>query len=353
MKKVLLFSISAIVALSMFSCMEKPTAETETEQATDSLEVIQPVKIMPLELQTIKRTVEVTATMVAQEETYLAPGIAGKIRSIQVDINDNVKKNQLLVQMDKTQLLQTRVQYEGLKKDLARLDTLLNYGSITQQAYDQMLTQVQVTRVMLKSLEENTELRAPYAGVITGKYFNSGELFSPAPNTPAGKAAIVSIVKMDVLKVYINLSERLLPLIKVGQIATIKTEVYPNELFEAKVYRIHPTINAATRTFTVELHLDNPDLKLRPGMYGTVTQEMGDRDALLVPSIAVLKQPGTNNRYVFLHEDGISKKMLVQIGERLDDKLELLSNGLKEGDELIFAGHVNLMEGDKVTVVSE
>ncbi len=353
MKKVLLFSISIIVALSMFSCKEKPNAEAETEQTADTLEIIHPVKVVPLEFQTIKRTAEVTATMVAQEETYLAPGIAGKIRSIKVDVNDKVKKNQLLVQMDKTQLLQSRVQYEGLKKDLARMDTLLNYGSITQQAYDQLLTQVQVSKVMLKSLEENTELRAPYSGVISGKYFNSGELFSPAPNTPVGKAAIVSMVKMDVLKVYINLSERLLPLIKVGQIATIETEVYPNELFEAEIYRIHPTINAGTRTFTVELRLDNPDLKLRPGMYGTVTQELGDRVALLVPSIAVLKQPGTNNRYVFIHENGVSKKVMVQIGERLDDKLELLTDDLNEGDELILAGHVNLMDGDKIEVISE
>ena len=220
---------------------------------------------MPVEITQIKRTAKVTATLVAEQETYLAPGIAGKIRSINVDVNDKVKKGQILINMDKTQLSQTRVQYANLKKDMARMDTLLQYGSITQQAYDQMKTQVNSTYIMLQSLEENTVIKAPYTGVITGKYFNDGELFSPAPNTPVGKAAIVSMVKMDVLKVYINLSERFLPLVKKGQIAIVETEVYPGEIFEAKVFRIYPTINAATRTFTVELRMDNPDLKTQTG----------------------------------------------------------------------------------------
>ena len=173
MKRVLILSISAILALSMFSCMDKPTADSETDQATaDTIELVQPVKTMLVEATTIQRTVKLTASMVAEQETYLAPGIAGKIRAIKVDVNDRVKKDQLLVQMDKTQLSQTKIQYAGLLKDLARMDTLLQHGSITQQAYDQMKTQASTTKVMLASLEENTELRAPYSGIITGKYLS-------------------------------------------------------------------------------------------------------------------------------------------------------------------------------------
>ena len=354
MKRVLIYTISALLALGIYSCNSKPAEETKTAAgSTGQPEDTQPVKAIPVAMKTIQRTVKLTANMMAEEEAYLAPGISGKIRSIEVDVNDRVKKGQTLVKMDRTQLAQTSVQYENLKKDLARLDTLLQYGSVTQQAYDQMKTQFRVTGVMLENLEENTTLKAPFEGVITGKYFNDGELFSPAPNTPAGKAAIVSLVKMDVLKVFVNISETYLPLVKKGQIAMVLTDVYPADTFAAEVYRINPTINPASRTFTVELRMPNKDYRLRPGMYSTVTLELGDRQALLVPAIAVQKQPGTNDRYIFIYKEGVAKRIHVTLGERLDDQLELITNGVKEGDMLIYAGHVNLMDGDRVKLVSE
>ncbi|MCF8224376.1 MAG: efflux RND transporter periplasmic adaptor subunit [Bacteroidales bacterium] len=351
MKKLLSFAIPVIFTAAFVSCNQMGSSENETP-VNDASAIVNPVKTMKVEYNTIQRTVKLSANLEAEEETYLAPGISGIIRSIDVDVNDRVKKGQVLVRMDKSQLSQTRVQYENLKKDLARMDTLIQYGTISQQSYDQMKTQVEVTGVMLENLEENTTLRAPYNAVITGKYFNDGELFSPAPNTPAGKAAIVSLVKMDVLKVFINLSETYLPLVKKSLTAKVRTEVYPKDVSEAKVHRIYPTINAATRTFTVELRMKNPDYLLRPGMYSVVTLELGDRDALLIPAITVQKQPGTNNRYVFIEKNGTANKIQVTLGERLDDKLEILENGVKEGDQLIYAGHVNLMDGDKVKVVN-
>ena len=357
MKKLIILSILTTLALGTFSCMQKPAGDSETNAAAnpaaDSVEHVQPVKTIPIEFKTIKRTVKITASLVAEQETYLAPAIPGKIRSISVDVNDNVNKGQVLVRMDKSQLSQTKLQYANLKKDLARMDTLLQYGSITQQSYDQMKTQVNVTKTALDNLEENTTLKAPYKGFITGKYYNDGEIFAGAPNTQAGKAAIVSLIKMDILKVYINLSESYLPLIKKGQIAVVESDVYPNDNFEATVHTIYPTINAATRTFTVELHMDNPEYKLRPGMYSAVTIEMGDRETLLAPALAVIKQTGTNNRYIFLREGDVARKVKVTLGERVDDMVELISSDVKSGAELIYAGHINLMDGDKIELVEE
>lgn len=353
LRRSIILASSILVIPAMIAC-NGPSGKSAEEAAQPAKEqTVQRVKTIPVTSQVIKRAVEVTASIQAEEETYLAPAISGKIRSIKVDVNDRVGEGEVLVKMDRTQLAQTQVQYENLKKDLARMDTLIRYGSVTQQSYDQMKTQVSVTGVMLENLEENTVLRAPYNGVITGKYYNDGELFSPSPNTPAGKPAILSLVKMDVLKLLINLSESYLPLVKKGQSAVVTTDVYPREPFTAEVYRIYPTINAASRTFTVELRMDNPGYRLRPGMFSTVNLELGDREAMLVPAIAVQKQPGTNNRYIFVHENGTAKRVNVQVGERVDDHLELLTNGVREGDALIYAGHVNLMDGDPVEVVKD
>ena len=149
---------------------------------------------------------------------------------------------------------------------------------------------METTELILKNLEENTLLRAPYSGMITGKYYNDGELFSPTPNTPAGKAALVSMIQVDPVKVMVNLSEKELPLVKEGMMATVTTDVYPGETFTGTVFRIHPTMSAATRTFTVEVKVPNRKEKLTPGMFARVNLKLGKKEALVVPAIAVLQQ---------------------------------------------------------------
>jgi len=352
MKTIKIALLAAIAGATQISCdMQAPGAASGTGDAV--VEKIQPVKVMSLEFRETAVEQRITSTVVAFEETYLSPALQGRIRSVKVEINDHVKKGQLLAEMDRTQLDQTRLQYEQLKTDLARMDTLIKHGSLTQQAYDQMKAQVETTELVLQNLEENTLLRAPHSGVITGKYFNDGELFSPAPNTPVGKAALVSMIQMDPVKVMVNLSEKYLPLVKVGMTATVTTDVYPDKNFNGRVFRIHPTISAATRTFVVEVKVPNKNETLKPGMFARVRLKLGEAEALMVPAIAVMQQTGTNERYVMLHENGAAKKVSVQIVNRHDDMLEISSPGIKGGEQLIYAGQSRLEDGAKVNVVAE
>ncbi|MEN8203060.1 MAG: efflux RND transporter periplasmic adaptor subunit [Bacteroidota bacterium] len=352
MKTIKIVLTAAFIGAALTSCnMQPPGAAAETSTPVE--QKIQPVKVMELAYRTTVVAQNITSTIVAFEETHLSPALQGRIRSVKVEVNDHVKKGQLIVEMDRTQLDQTRLQYEQLKTDLARMDTLLQYGSVTQQSYDQMESQVESTRLILKNLEENTLLRAPYAGVITGKYYNDGELFSPTPNTPAGKAALVSLIQVNPVKVMVNLSEKYLPLVKEGMEVNISTEVYPDEVFSGKVFRIHPTISAATRTFVTEVKAANKDERLHPGMFARVSLKMGEKDALIVPAIAVLQQTGTNERYVMLHENGSAKKVTVQILTRHDDQLEIYSTELKGGEQLIYAGQGKVENGSPVNVVAD
>ncbi len=216
-----------------------------------------------------------------------------------------------------------------------------------------MLSQVETTELILENLEENTLLRAPYSGVITGKYYNDGELFSPTPNTPVGKAALVSMIQVDPVKVMVNLSEKDLPLIKLGMKADVTTDVYPGETFTGTVFRIHPTVSAATRTFTVELKVPNSKDKLIPGMFARVSLKLGEKEALIVPAISVLQQSGTNERYVMLHENGTARRVSVNIVSRQDDQLEIASPEIKGGEQLIIAGQSHLENGAPVKVVAD
>lgn len=352
MKSIRIALLAALAGTMTLSCNMQPPGATGSE-TTEVEERIQPVKVMALEYRETAVEQNITSTVVAFEETYLSPALQGRIRSVKVEVNDHVKKGQLLVEMDRTQLDQTMLQYHTLKTDLARMDTLLQYGSITQQAYDQMKTQVETTELILQNLKENTLLRAPYAGIITGKYFNDGELFSPTPNTPAGKAALVSMIQVDPVKVMVNLSEKYLPLVKEGMEARVTTDVYPGEKFRGKIFRIHPTVSAASRTFAVEIKVPNKGERLHPGMFARVSLKLGEKKALIVPSIAVLQQTGTNERYVILNEKGTARRMNVRIVQRHDDQLEIASPELKGGEQLIYAGQSNLENGAPVKVVVE
>ena len=237
MKTIKIALIALIAGIAFTACdMQPPGAASNTDTASVEVKA-QPVKVMELSMQETAITQNITSTVVAYEETYLSPALSGRIRSVKVEINDHVRKGQLLVELDRTQLDQTQLQYQQLLTDLARMDTLLQYGSITEQAYDQLKSQVETTKLVLENLEENTLLRAPYSGVITGKYYNDGELYSPTPNTPVGKAAVVSMIQVNPVKVMVNLSEKFLPLVKLGMNAEIRTDVYPDEVFKGKVSR--------------------------------------------------------------------------------------------------------------------
>ena len=353
MKTIQIALIILIAGAAFTACnMQPPGAASETETADVELKA-RPVRVMPLNYAETAISQNITSTVAAYEETYLSPALSGRIRSVKVEVNDHVNKGQLLAEMDRTQLDQTQLQYQQLLTDLARMDTLLRYGSITEQAYDQLKAQVETTELVLENLEENTLLRAPYSGVITGKYYNDGELYSPTPNTPAGKAALISMIQVDPVKLLVNLSEKNLPLIREGMKATVTTDVYPELSFQGTVFRIHPTISAATRTFAVEVKVPNRQDKLAPGMFARVSLEMGQKQALIVPSIAVLKQSGTNERYIMLHENGQARRVQVNIVNRYNDQLEIESAELNGGEELIYTGHTELLSGDPVQVVRD
>ncbi len=348
--KYILFTLPLVAGLFIFNACSGPAAD---DTAGTDVSKPEPVKVMTIQYTDMSRSEEVTASIQPFEETQLAPALSGRINKIHVDVNDRVKAGQVLAEMDRTQLSQTRVQYETLKKDLARMDTLLQYGSVTQQAYDQQKSAVEVQKVLLDNLEKNTILRAPYNGLITGRYYNEGEIFSPTPNTAAGKAALFTLMQIERLKVYMNLYEKYLPVVRPGIPTELKTDVYPGETFEGKVFRVYPTVDPVTRTFQIEVHMQNRGNMLRPGMFAKASLKLGTRKALVVPAIAVLQQPGTNERFVFINDNGKAKKVVVTLGERFDDQLEIISPELRGGEELVWAGQKRLEDQTPIEIVKE
>jgi membrane fusion protein, multidrug efflux system len=347
-------SISAILIISLLlsGCGSKSSTDTATASAPSANDVKAaiPVKVMELSKSRISRTIDYTATIIPFEEVNMAPSTPGRIDKIYVEAGDRVKKGDNLFLMDRTQLYQMKLQLANLEKDLNRLDTLLKSGSTKQQQYDQMKVQYDVTKTNVEFMEQNTLLKAPFNGVITGKYFEDGEMYSGAPASPTGKAAVVTLMQINPLKVVVNISEQYYPLIHKGMKAELSADVYEGKNFNGVVYRVAPTINPATRSFSVEIEVPNNNEILKPGMFVRVSMDLGEVETFVVPSNTVMMQEGTNTRFVFLAREGVAERVEVTLGKRFDDKFEILTDKIKTGDKIITDGQARLINGDKIEV---
>jgi membrane fusion protein, multidrug efflux system len=335
--------IFTIILLFMAAC-NTAAVENNKDEAARVL-----VRTSPVEVQTLGTELEFTGIVQPYEEAHIAPAVPARISRILVDVGDKVSKGQLLVVMDNPQLFQAQVQLDNLKKELARLDTLLRAGAVTQQSYDQMNTQYQVAKSSIDNLSSHVQVRSTLDGVVTARYFSEGEMFSGAPSA-MGKPAIVSINQVRPVKVIIGVSERFLPEVYKGMVADVKTDVFRDRVFEGKVNRIFPTIDRATGTFRVEVIIDNRDEALRPGMFGRVSLNLGQHEALLVPSLSVLKQGGSNERFVFVVDGDVARRVTVMPGRKFDDKVEILT-GLTQGQQLVVTGQHNLIQGSLIQIV--
>jgi RND family efflux transporter MFP subunit len=338
--KLLLFAIAG----TLMSC-----GTSQGEQAIKK-EQAEKVSIATVEERVVERAVSYPCTLNPFEENYLAPASPARIEKIYVEIGNTVKQGQIIAQMDRTQLVQAETQMKTIKLDYDRLDTLAKLGSVAPQQFDQIRGQYDVAKSNVEFLKENTQLRAPFSGIIADKYFEDGELYSGAPNSAAGKAAIVRLIQIDNLKALVNVPEQYFPQIAQGMKVEIVSETYPDETFEGTVFRIHPTIDPSAHNFQVEVKIPNGKQKLRPGMYTHVSIGMGQEKAFIVPGGAVLKLQGSNDRYVFIAEGNRAKRVTVLPGKRYDDYVEIVSGEIKAGDKIIVKGQSRISDGAEIEI---
>lgn len=342
-----------VIIVVLAGCSAKPEATVTTDKDSSAVSgrAVIPVKVEQVSKTTIARTIDYTATILPFEEVNMVPSTPGRIDKLYVEIGDRVNKGENLFLMDRTQLLQLKLQLSSLEKDLSRLDTLLKTGSAKQQQYDQLKTQYDVTKSNVDFMEENTLVQAPFSGIVTGKYFEDGEMYSGGPTTQTGRSAIVTVMQISPLKVRVSMSEQYYPLIKKGMKAEVRADVYPDQVFTGTVFRIAPTVNSATRSFDVELEVPNRNETLKPGMFVRASMDLGQVEAFVVPANTVLIQEGTNTRFLFVENNNVAQRVEVVLGKRFDEKVEVISDALKEGDRLVTEGQARLINGDKVEII--
>lgn len=334
MKKIL---IVLAVATCVISCGKKEVQATQQEA-----ERVEVVSTMTLQNTEIERVINVTTNLQGYLTQNVAPSLTGKIEHIYVEVGDEVKAGDMLVRMDQNQYLTQKIQLSNLEVEMKRLEALLKTGSVSQQTYDQTKVSYDQLKQNLSFLEKNTYVKAPFSGVISAKTYEDGELYSGQP--------IIVLTQVKKLKALIAIPETYYPMIEEGMKLTVKSEVYPNETFPATIEVVYPIIDAASHTFQCKVVIPNPTEKLRAGMYVTTTLGLGKEKTIVVPYQSVEKLIGSNERYVFINENGYAKRVSVKLGQRFDENIEIIAPEIYEGVEYIYVGQRKLVDGVKIEV---
>ncbi len=326
------------LTIGLVSCGKSGDAKKKAAE-----EEIPNVQVQQVKIQDVEQTAQLTATVLPEVKNNISPSTPGRIRKIMVEVGAFVSKGQRLVQMDAANLSNLETQVENYQRMYNRVAELFSVGGASQQELDNAKLQLDVAKTNLQNLAENTYLLSPTAGVVTARNYDNGDIYS-------GQLPILTVMQINPVKLVINVSESYYAQVKLGMPATIRFDIFEGQTFQGKVSLIYPTIDERTRSFSVEIKLNNSNYKVRPGMFGRVELNFGTAKRIVVPDMAVVKQTGSGEYFVYVYKDGTVIFQKVELGRRLDNEYEIIS-GLNDGDQVVVSSQTKLADGRKVNLV--
>jgi membrane fusion protein (multidrug efflux system) len=248
------------------------TAALDQDLARGPRVLVTPVRHAPR-----TRSLELPATIHGYTETSVFAKVAGYLKTIRVDKGDRVKRGQLLAVLDTPELdhevANARATYQLAKITDSRNQSLLREGVIAHQAADESSAKVKETRAALAqfvAMQTYKQIRAPFDGVVTARYFDPGALIPQFTAPSAAGIPLVGLATLSPLRVYADVPQSVAPFVRDGDPATITVTEYPGQVFEGSVTRHPEALTSATRTMLVEVDLPAEDHALLPGMYAKV-----------------------------------------------------------------------------------
>jgi len=397
----LIWRVTAVLVPLVLATAACSRSGSDAQQASKGPPAIR-VEATSVQRISVQRQVELAGTLMSPDQAKVSSEVAGIVREILVEMGDEVKPDQVLVKLDprelelalrqaEGQLHQTEAQLgmDGLSMNnpppdeeistirtasanrddahaqAARATQLFKKGLLAQADYDTAQTRVKVMEAAYQAAVETVRslkatlqqrraayelaqkklsdsvIRAPIGGLISERLVQPGEYIRE--NTP-----VVTIVQMNPLKLKTAVQEKYAALMRPGLSAQFKVESLPEEVFPGKLAYISPAVDQTTRTFAVEILVDNSDRRLKPGFFTKgIILTRKDENVLAVPEAAVATLAGESSVYVI--EKNVIRKQPVTQGARVGSNIEIV-NGLK-GDETLATTQLSeLATGVRVAV---
>ncbi|MEJ2051574.1 MAG: efflux RND transporter periplasmic adaptor subunit [Calditrichota bacterium] len=371
MKKTLLpILIAGLLLTFLIQCSGKSAGE---EAASE--EII-PVETYPVHENKMQKTLDLLGDVKGDQEVRVYSKVSDRIVRFAVDMGDRVQEGSLIAVIENSSiqarvnqvqanLEQAQSQLANLENEFNRMEQLLKENAVSQQQYDATKTQLEATRAQVRGLQEGLKqtktqlsdsyIRSPLNGLIGQKFLEQGDMVGP-------QSPVVTVVKMDTVKVLVDVIERNAPEIHIGLPADIRVNALPDTAFRGTVSRVSPVINPNSRMLETEIRIPNSDRLLRPGMYAEVSLIMETKDnALVIPKYAILQktemvrdqlgqQQVEKHSYVYVVQDDRAWSRQIETGIEQEGLVEVLS-GLQPDEPVVLMGQQNLQDSTRVKVV--
>jgi len=346
-------------------------------------EVAEEKRVVPVEVEVvgtgpIEETIQLTSWIKAKQVVDVASKVPGRIESLRVlsDEGDlvgveegvSIRKDQQLAVIDhdiylaqlaaaQSSVKAKEVELADSEREKKRVIALYKSGSATEQSRDKAVTVAELAAASLELGKANLELAklnlresiivSPINGIVTSKHIDEGNMVRVGDR-------IVTVADMETVKVIVAVAERYGAEISAGMPAIIRVDTFADRQFDAKVYSVHPALDAQTHTLQIEIHLKNDELLLKPGMFARVTLVTKQKaDVVVIPRDVILGGK-IDRHYVYVVEkanDGqIARKRFVEVGIMQADMYEI-TEGLKAGEALVVNGMNFLIDGIGVEIV--
>lgn len=357
-KAVVVISVLGLAGLAAYAWMLQQgmplpwQASSQTAPAPAPPPPPPPVAVETASVAAVPLPDEVSAvgTLRSNESVRLRPEVSGRISAIHFGDGDVVRRGAVLVELDaavqRAELQQAAANLALAEAHHQRMLDLHARGFVSQSARDEAASRLavaQAAQALAQARLERMRILAPFDGTVgirnvsVGEYVKDGDV-------------LVNLEDISVLKIDFRLPEAYLPRLRPGQAVALQSDTLPDELFTAVVSAIDPLVDADGRAVVMRAALDNPQGRLRPGMFGRVRVTLQARPAVpVVPEEAIMPGAGAN-AHVFRVVDGRAERVAVRTGVRRGNLVEVV-DGLALGDTVVTAGQLRLRDGARVRVL--
>lgn len=310
------------------------------------------VEAVTPERQTLSATLMSSGTITSRNEVRVIAQTEGKINMIEVEEGDRVREGDVIVQLDdsvpRAQYREAEASYDESKRNLERAEQLYERNLISEQEYQNIVTQAQIAESRYeyrRALFEYTTIEAPISGVITYRNVDRGDIASQRDH-------LLTITNLQQLVIRVNVSELEAPFLSRGDEVSVRVDAYADNQFRGRIRRVFPAADPDTRLIPIEVELVDRDERLFPGLFARVEFQTQRREnALVLPVNAVMTNP-QGERYVYTVNDDTAHYKKVTTGMRTEEYIEIL-DGIMENEKVVIRGAGSLRDRMPVQLISE
>ena len=326
-------------ALVLGGCSEKKSSGTGNEN-TIPLAGLR-VRVAEAKIGTATKTLRYSGMIKGYREVDLSPTMSSWVEKILVKEGQKVRKGQLLAKLSPEQYKQAKAQFEAARENYRRMKKLYEQGSISKQQFDQVEAGYKAAKAMYELAAKNTELRAPFDGIVAAVNMEEGAMF----NAMMSRGGVLTVSDLSKVKIEIGVSDKDVIKIKPGQKVFVHCDAFPDTVFVGKVESVDNVADPLSGTYRVKIVVPNPDEKLRSGMFATVFIVIDEADsALVIPADAVV-----DDTLVFVAEGNKARARKVKLGVQGDSLVQVI-DGIKIGEKVIVEGTLGLYDGAPIIV---